>query len=40
MKHFMDIERLKMNENDFCRTNCGAFHLGDIISIQEKIDGS
>ena len=40
MKHFMDIERLKRNENDFCRTNCGAFHPGDIISIQEKIDGS
>ena len=40
MKHFIDIERLKLNENEFCKPNDGAFKAGDIISIQEKIDGS
>ena len=40
MKHFMDIERLKRNENEFCNANCGVFHVGDIIQISEKVDGS
>lgn len=40
LKHYVDIENIKFNETEFVRKNTGSFEIGDIISIQEKIDGS
>lgn len=39
-KKFMDIVRIKENDDEFCQANTGAFMVGDHIVIQEKVDGS
>lgn len=45
MKHYMDIENLREFDVDLGNgikrmSNCGAFEVGDLITISEKIDGS
>lgn len=40
MKHFIDIERVKIQNNEFSCNNTEAFKVGDLIQISEKIDGS
>lgn len=40
MKHFMDIVRVKENDEGMTAANIGAFEVGDRIVIQTKVDGS
>lgn len=40
MKHFMDIVRVKENDEGMTAANTGAFEVGDRIVIQTKVDGS
>ena len=39
-KHFMDIENLRETDTDLRQSNAGAFEVGDLIQITEKVDGS
>lgn len=40
MKHFIDIEHIRLEDDEFKRNNVFGFEVGDHISIQTKIDGS
>ena len=40
MKHFIDIEHIRLEDDEFKQNNVFGFEVGDHISIQTKIDGS
>lgn len=40
MKHFIDIEHIRLEDDNFKKNNVFGFEVGDHISIQTKIDGS
>ena len=40
MKHFIDIEHIRLEDDEFKKNNVFGFEVGDHISIQTKIDGS
>ena len=40
MKHYVDIERVRFEDEGLTKTNTGAFEVGDHIQISEKIDGA
>lgn len=40
MKHYMDIQVLREGSTDYTHANTAAFHIGDMIEITEKFDGS
>lgn len=39
-KHFMDIDRARFGEDELTKNNISGFEVGDLIVIQEKVDGS
>lgn len=39
-KYFVDIERVKIPTDDIAKSNIDGFEKGDLIIIQEKVDGS
>lgn len=40
IKHFIDIQQARLEDDEFRSKNTGAFHEGDIVQITRKIDGS
>ena len=40
MKHFMDIQAIIEATTSLKQSNTGAFTIGDLIQITEKVDGS
>lgn len=40
MKHYIDIERARFEDEGLTKTNLGRFEVGDHVIIQEKVDGA
>lgn len=40
MKHFLDIQVARIEDDEFKSNNVGAFYKGDVVQISEKVDGS